>query len=196
MIKCQHDPRPAISSYLKFFQLRKLAATYREATWSGHWHVRWWSSPRYFVSCPTFLPVYRGRQSGQLTRVTFRRSKIVSFRDFRGLLYNHVAVEKKKKRSWKKVLRVLYTARQEEENVIDRSWTILSMWFRFLLFRTSRMSVHVKFKQRERLIREYVSSRISTQSDYLKNPSIAFQFHSKKFTSLVVHRRSLHIYRI
>lgn len=29
VIKCQHDRRPAISSYLKFFQLRKLAAAYR-----------------------------------------------------------------------------------------------------------------------------------------------------------------------
>lgn len=71
VIKCQHDRRPAISSYLKFFQLRKLAAAYR-----GHLVGSLASGdhplPSYFVSCPTFLSVYRGRQSSQSTRVTFR----------------------------------------------------------------------------------------------------------------------------
>lgn len=75
VIKCQHDRRPAISSYLKFFQLRKLAAAYR-----GHLVGSLASGdhplPSYFVSCPTFLSVYRGRQSSRSTRVTFRHSRI------------------------------------------------------------------------------------------------------------------------
>lgn len=75
VIKCQHDRRPAISSYLKFFQLRKLAAAYR-----GHLVGSLASGdhplPSYFVSRPTFLSVYRGRQSSRSTRVTFRHSRI------------------------------------------------------------------------------------------------------------------------
>lgn len=171
VIKCQHDRKPAISSYLKFFQLRKLAAAYR-----GHL-----AGSLVIILFPLFRIVpnifVRGWQSSRSTRVMFRRSKIVSSRSW---LVVHTRCWKKEK-----ILNVVIDRSCEQSHPFD--------WNRH----RERVSSFL-FKWRDwfgnTLAQGYLCKVIVLKrTKFLCFHREKFKFHSEKFT---LRHRSLYIYRI
>lgn len=155
VIKCQHDRKPAISSYLKFFQLRKLAAAYR-----GHL-----AGSLVIILFPLFRIVpnifVRGWQSSRSTRVMFRRSKIVSSQSW---LVVHTRCWKKEK-----ILNVMIDRSCEQSHPFD---------VKSIFTISNIVNECLRFYLNKGLIRKYVSSRISMQSYYFKKNEVRNFFAS------------------